>query len=113
MSSSHQAPVEEVSEGLHLRTGSDLRSTRDLEGRSSPWSGHAYVATRRAQGKVRVEENLAANFKRLPLLLFRRRKDGHLIASINPPFSLFPRSSIIARRQRSDHLRRIRKSREK
>src|ERR1700730_1130621 len=34
-SSSHRVPVEEVSEALHQRTGSDLRSTRDLEGRSS------------------------------------------------------------------------------
>src|SRR5580692_9248491 len=34
-SSSHRVPTEEVSEGLRPRTGSDLRSTRDLEERSS------------------------------------------------------------------------------
>src|ERR1700721_4376612 len=34
-SSSHRVPLEEVSEALHQRTDSDLRSTRDLEGRSS------------------------------------------------------------------------------
>src|ERR1700733_5718175 len=32
---SRRVPVEEVSEALRPRTGSDLRSTRDLEGRSS------------------------------------------------------------------------------
>src|ERR1700691_4457659 len=78
-----------------------------------PRSGHTYVTARRAQGEVRVEQNLTTNLKRLPLLLFRRRKNGHLISSINPSLSLCPRSSGIARRQRSDHLRRIRKSREK
>src|SRR5580698_6135299 len=36
ISSSCRAPVEEVSEALHQRKGSDLRSARDLEGRSSP-----------------------------------------------------------------------------
>src|ERR1700684_4133487 len=34
-SSSHRVPVEEVSEALRPRTGSDLRSTRDPGGRSS------------------------------------------------------------------------------
>src|SRR5271155_156871 len=34
-SSSHRVPVEEVSEALHQRMGSDLRSPRDLEGHSS------------------------------------------------------------------------------
>src|SRR5208282_745859 len=34
-SSSHRVPVEEVSEALDQRTGSDLRSPRDLEVRSS------------------------------------------------------------------------------
>src|ERR1700733_11568007 len=34
-SSWHRVPVEEVAQALHQRTDSDLRSTRDLEGRSS------------------------------------------------------------------------------
>src|SRR5271167_2684721 len=34
-SSSHRVPAEEVSEALHQRTGSDLRSARDPEGHSS------------------------------------------------------------------------------
>src|ERR1700727_1705841 len=36
---SRRVPVEEVSEALRPRTGSDLRSTRDLEGRSSSMEG--------------------------------------------------------------------------
>src|ERR1700733_4957891 len=42
---SRRVPVEEVSEALRPRTGSDLRSTRDLEGRSS--------STERAQSRHR------------------------------------------------------------
>src|SRR5580704_1362029 len=86
--------------------GDQLAILKDV---AAPWSEHAYVTARRAQGEVRVEENLATNLLRLPLLLFRRRKDGHLVSSINPSLSLCPRSSGIARCQRRDHLHRIRK----
>src|SRR6202035_4068677 len=78
-----------------------------------PWSDHTYVTARRTQGEVRVEEHLTTNLNRLPLLLFRCRKDGHFISGIYPIVSLCPRSSGIARLQRADHFRRIRKSREK
>src|SRR6202035_789004 len=78
-----------------------------------PWSEHTYVSARRTQGEVRVEQHLATNLKRLPLLLFRCRKDSHLIPRIDPTLRLCVRSSGIARTQRGDHLRRIRKSREK
>src|SRR5271165_1642088 len=54
-SSSHRVPVEEVSEALHQRMGSDLRSTRDLEGRSSamerPHLRHRPQYARRSQGR--------------------------------------------------------------
>src|SRR5580704_7484200 len=53
-----------------------------------PGSDHTYVTARRLQSEVRVKENLATDLKRLPLLLFRRRKDGHLISRINPSLSL-------------------------
>src|SRR5271154_1000039 len=54
-SSSARAPVEEVSEALRPRTGSDLRSTRDLEGRSSsmerPRLRHRPPYSRRSPGR--------------------------------------------------------------
>src|SRR5580658_5428611 len=54
-SSSHRVPTEEVSEGLRPRTGSDLRSTRDLEERSSsmerPRLRHRRPYARRSPGK--------------------------------------------------------------
>src|ERR1700722_11182245 len=54
-SSSHRVPTEEVSEGLRPRTGSDLRSTRDLEERSSsmqrPHLRHRPPYARRSPGK--------------------------------------------------------------
>src|SRR5580700_1194805 len=54
-SSSHRVPTEEVSEGLRPRTGSDLRSTRDLEERSSamgrPHLRHHPPYARRSPGK--------------------------------------------------------------
>src|SRR5580704_17678092 len=54
-SSSHRVPVEEVSEALRPRTGSDLRSTRDLEGRSSamerPRLRHRPQLARRSPGR--------------------------------------------------------------
>src|SRR5580698_1412344 len=72
-----------------------------------PWSDHTYVTARSTQGEVRVEENLTLNLKRLPLLLFRRRKDRHLISGIDPSFSLGLCSSRIARRQRGHKLLRF------
>src|SRR5580698_9805411 len=55
ISSSCRAPVEEVSEALHRRKGSDLRSARDLEGRSSPMEGphlrHRPPYARRSPGR--------------------------------------------------------------
>src|SRR5271170_7887342 len=55
-SSSHRVPVEEVSEALDQRTGSDLRSPRDLEGRSSaierPRLRHRPPYARRSPGRT-------------------------------------------------------------
>src|SRR3984885_10910673 len=52
---SRRVPVEEVSEPLRPRTGSDLRSTRDLEERSSsmerPHLRHRPPYARRSPGK--------------------------------------------------------------
>src|SRR2546429_7306103 len=54
-SSSHRVPAEEVSEALRPRTGSDLRSTRDLEERSSsmerPHLRHRPPYARRSPGR--------------------------------------------------------------
>src|SRR5579872_729530 len=78
-----------------------------------PWGAHTHITARRAQGEVRIEEDLTTDLNRFPLLLFRRREDGHLISGINPTLSLCPRSSGIARTQCSDYLFRIRKRGEK
>src|SRR5580692_845125 len=55
-SSSRRVPVEEVSEALHPRTDSDLRSPRDLEGRSSsmerPHLRHRPRYARRSPGRT-------------------------------------------------------------
>src|SRR5271156_6148863 len=95
--------------GERVLTRDQLAILKDI---ARPWSEHTYVTARRTQGEVRVEENLTTNLKRFPLLLFRSRKDGHLISRIDPASSLCVCSSGIARRQRGDHLLRIRKSRE-
>src|SRR5271169_4819313 len=54
-SSSHRVPAEEVSEALRPKTGSDLRSARDLEGRSSsmerPHLRHRPPYARRSPGR--------------------------------------------------------------
>src|SRR5580692_12944441 len=54
-SSSRRVPAEEVSEALHQRTDSDLRSARDLEGRSSsmerPHLRHRLPHARRSPGR--------------------------------------------------------------
>src|ERR1700732_4432630 len=53
--SSRRVPVAEVSEALRRRTGSDLRSVRDLEGRSSsmerPHLRHRPPHARRSPGR--------------------------------------------------------------
>src|SRR5579884_319481 len=110
-------PVECRHKKLQKRFVRERVLTRDqlaiLKGVALPWGEHTYVTARSTQGEVRVEENFATNLKRLPLLLFRCRKDSHLISSVDPALSLCVCSSGIARRQRGDHRRRIRKRREK
>src|SRR5271154_5214661 len=71
-SSSARAPVEEVSEALRPRTCSDLRSTRDLEGRSSsmerPHLRHRPPYARRSLGKrAPYHQSQAAPAVALPL----------------------------------------------
>src|SRR5579863_502978 len=112
-SSSYRVPAEEASEALRPRTGSDLRSTRDPEGRSSSM-GRAHLRhrpryARRSPGRRELYHQSQA----APAAALRCRKDSHLISRVDPALSLFVCSSGIARRQRGDHLRRIRKRREK
>src|SRR5580700_7325415 len=70
--------------------------TRDqfaiLKNVARPRRGYADVTACGTQGEVRVKQNFAANFHRLALLLFRRRKDGHLVSGINPAFGAAPAS---------------------
>src|SRR5208282_5896374 len=71
-SSSHRVPVEEVSEALDQRTGSDLRSPRDLEGRSSarerPRLRHRPPSARRSPGRTApCHQSQAAPAVALPL----------------------------------------------
>src|SRR5271169_5715568 len=71
-SSSHRVPVEEVSEALRPRTGSDLRSTRDLEAHSSPMERphlrHRPPYARRSPGRREpCRQSQAAPAAALPL----------------------------------------------
>src|SRR5205823_8161465 len=71
-SSSPRVPVEEGSEALDQRTGSDLRSTPDLEGRSSskprPHLRHRPRCARRSPGRTApYRQSQAAPAVALPL----------------------------------------------
>src|SRR5580700_2447765 len=72
ISSWRRVPVEEVSQALHQRTDSDLRSPRDLEGRSSskarPHLRHRPPYARRSPGRREpYHQSQAAPAVALPL----------------------------------------------
>src|ERR1700739_746279 len=96
--------------GKRILTRDQLAILNDV---ALPWGDYTYVTSRRKQGGVGVEEDLATDLFRLPLLLFGSRKDRHLISGIDPILRLCPRPVVIPGLQQVDHLRRIGKRREK